>query len=230
MDTDRKVQALNPVPWIVWVVVLPIAGAELAFQLQALGLINTGPAVMAWRQQLYQLVVLLPDLARLQWETGGHPANELYRLVAYPLVHASFSDALFPSVLLLALGKKVGEEFSPLGFAVIVLASTLCGGLAYSFLVPGLTAPLFGAYPVVYGLIGALTYLLFTELDQSGGNRLWAFRLISFLLVAQLIFAVVIGTSWTWVAELGGFVAGFALSFAVGPGGFRRLRARMRQR
>ena len=229
MDTDRNAPPLNPVPWIVWVFFLPIVGVELAIQLQSVGLLHAG-GDLGLRQSIFQKLALIPEVLRLQWETGGHPVEELYRVLSYPLVHAGFSDTLFAAVLFLALGKKVGEAFSPLGFAVIVLASTLAGAVVYGFLVPELKSSLIGAYPTVYGLIGALTYLLFTELDQSGGNKLWAFRLIGFLLGAQLIYAVIFGTNWTWIAELAGFVTGFALSFAVSPVGFRQLYRWLRQR
>lgn len=229
MDTDHNSPPLNPVPWIVWLFFLPIAGVELAVQLQSAGLFNPG-GVMGLRQAMFQKLALIPEVLRLQWETGGHPAAELYRLLSYPLIHAGFSDTLFAAVLFLALGKKVGEAFSAPGFALIVLASTLAGALAYGFLVPEVKSSLIGAYPAVYGLIGALTYLLYTDLDRSGDNRLWAFRMVGFLLGAQLIYAVLFGTNWTWIAELAGCVTGFALSFAVSPLGFRQLRRWLRQR
>lgn len=229
MDSDHNAPPLNPVPWIVWLFFLPLVGAELAIQLQAQGLF-VPMREMGLRQELFQTLSLRPEILRLQWETGGYPADQLYRLVSYPFVHAGFSDTLFAAVLFLALGKKVGEAFAPLGFAVIVLASTMAGALAYGFLVPEQRSALIGAYPTVYGLIGALTYLLYTDLDQSGGNRLWAFRLIGFLLGAQLIFAAIFGTNWTWIAELAGFATGFAFSFAASPDGFQRLRNWLRQR
>ncbi len=229
MDTDHNAPPLNPVPWIVWVFFLPIVGVELAVQLQSVGLMHAG-GDMGLRQAMFQKLALIPEVLRREWETGGHPVEELYRVLSYPLVHAGFSDTLFAAVLFLALGKKVGEAFSPLGFAVIVLASTIAGALAYGFLVPELKSSLIGAYPTVYGLIGALTYLLYADLDREGDNRLWAFRMIGFMLGAQLIYAAIFGTNWTWIAELAGCVTGFGFSFAVSPVGFRQLRNWLRHR
>ena len=54
---------------------------------------------------------MFPELLQYQWETGGHPLEGLPRLVTYPLVHGSFTHALFAVVMLLALGKMVGEIF-----------------------------------------------------------------------------------------------------------------------
>jgi membrane associated rhomboid family serine protease len=70
----------------------------------------------------------------------------------------------------------------------------------------------------------------------TGGNQLRAFSLIGFLLAFQVViavFGIVVygverGTSWEWVADLAGFVAGFALAFVVSPGGWARFLARMR--
>lgn len=229
MHPDPNAPPLNPLPPIVWLLALPVIGVELAIQLQTAGLLGVGEA-LPWRQAVYQSVRLLPELLHLQWETGGHPADQLYRLVSYPLVHGGFTDALFAVVLFLALGKGVGEILRWWAVLIVVLAATAGGGLAYGFLVPGLTAPLIGAYPPVYGLIGAFTALLFMNLAAVGANKYRAFSLIGFLLGAQLIFGVIFGSTWTWVAEVAGFATGFCLTFLVSPGGLQRLRDRIRQR
>jgi membrane associated rhomboid family serine protease len=54
--------------------------------------------------------------------------------------------------------------------------------------------------------------------------------MILFLLGAQLLFSLLFGGADYWVADLAGFVAGFALSFVVSPGGVSRLTSRLRQR
>lgn len=229
MHPDHNAPPLNPLPPIVWLLTLPLIGVELAIQLQSAGLLGAGEA-LPWREAIYQQVRLLPEVLRLEWETGGHPANELYRAFGYALVHGSFTDALFAVALFLALGKAVGEVLHWSAVVVVVLAAILAGALAYGLLIPGLRTPLVGAYPAVYGLIGALTSLIFTNLARVGANRYRAFRLIGFLLAVQLAFAVILGGNWTWVAELAGFVAGFLLTFLVAPGGFRHALDQIRQR
>jgi len=229
MDQYPNAPPLNPLPPIVWLLALPLILVELAIQLQAAGLAGAGQA-LGWRQALFQRVMFLPEVLHQQWETGGHPVGELHRLVSYPLVHGSFTDALFAVVLFLALGKAVGEVLRWWGVVVVVIGATVAGALAYGFLVPGLKTPLVGAYPAVYGLIGAFTCLIFINLARVGANKYRAFSLIGLLLVAQLVFGVLFGGSWTWVAEITGFAAGFGLTFVVSPGGFERLRDQIRQR
>lgn len=229
MHPDHNAPPLNPLPPVVWLLVLPLIGVELAIQLQSAGLLGAG-AAMGWREALFHKLMLQPELLRLQWETGGHPTGELYRLVGHALVQASFSDALFAIVLFLALGKAVGEVLSWWAMSVVVLVSVLSGALAYGLLIPGLKTPLLGAYPAVYGLIGAFTCLLFTNLARVGANKYRAFSLIGFLLAVQLVFAVIFGGNWFWVAELAGFAAGFFLTFLVAPGGLQHALDQIRQR
>jgi membrane associated rhomboid family serine protease len=132
--------------------------------------------------------------------------------------------------MLLALGKMVAEVFRWWGVLVVFLGSAAVGGAAYGLLVPGLRTQLIGAYPGVYGLIGAFTFLIWTKLALVGANRLRAFSLIGILLAVQLVFGLLFGGSWDWVAEIAGFATGFLLSFVVSPGGFRRVVEMVRQR
>jgi membrane associated rhomboid family serine protease len=229
MDQDHNAPPLNPLPLIVWVLALPLIAIELALTLAEQGLVG-GRQGIGWRVQAYERFGAFPELLKHQWETGGYPLEELHRLVSYSVVHGSFTHALFAVVMLLALGKFVGEVFRWWGVVVVVLGSAVAGALAYGFLVPGLRTPLIGAYPAVYGLIGAFTFLIFTNLARVGANKYRAFSLIGFLLFVQFIFGVLFGGGWDWVADIAGFAAGFLLSFVVSPGGFARLRDQMRQR
>jgi membrane associated rhomboid family serine protease len=229
MDPDHNAPPLNPLPWIVWVLALPLIAMEVVLSLGGAGVVG-GPQAIGWRLQAVERFGLFPELLKYQWETGGHPLEELHRLVSYTLVHGSFTHALFAVVMLLALGKMVGEVFRWWGVAVVFLGSAAVGGAAYGLLVPDLRTQLIGAYPAVYGLIGAFTFLIWTRLALVGANRFRAFSLIGGLLFVQFVFGVLFGAGWDWVADIAGFATGFLLSFVVSPGGFRRVVAMMRQR
>jgi membrane associated rhomboid family serine protease len=229
MDPDHNAPPLNPLPWIVWVLALPMIAMEVVLSLGAAGVVG-GPQAIGWRLQAVERFGLFPELLKYQWETGGHPWGELHRLVSYVLVHGSFTHALFAVVMLLALGKMVGEVFRWWGVLLVFLGSAAVGGAAYGLLVPGLRTQLIGAYPAVYGLIGAFTFLIWTRLALVGANRLRAFSLIGMLLAIQLVFGLLFGGGWDWVADIAGFATGFLLSFVVSPGGFRRVVEMVRQR
>ena len=112
---------------------------------------------------------------------------------------------------------------------MVFFGAAIAGALAYT-LVPGLQAPLIGGYPPVYGLIGGFTFLLWVNLAAVGANKYRAFSMIGFLLGIQLLFGLIFGGGWEWVADLSGFLAGFFLSFVVSPGGWGRVRDKLRQR
>jgi len=50
------------------------------------------------------------------------------------------------------------------------------------------------------------------------------------LMGIQLVFGLLFGGGISWVAEMTGFVAGFAIAFLVSPGGWQAVLRRVRQR
>ena len=229
MDPDRNAPPLNPLPWIVWVLALPLIAMEVVLSLAEAGLVG-GPQGAGWRLLAVERFGLFPELLKFQWETGGHPLEELHRMVSYALVHGSFTHAIFAVVMLLALGKWVGEVFRWWDVLIVVLGSAAVGAVCYGLLVPGIRMQLIGAYPAVYGLIGAFTFMIFTNLSRVGANKFRAFSLIGFLLFFQFVFGMLFGGGWDWVADVTGFAFGFLVSFVVSPGGFGRVMEQLRQR
>lgn len=225
---DRNAPPLNPLPPVVWLLVLPVLAMEVVVNLGASGLAG-GAQGVGWRLDAVQRFAFSPELARWMWDNGIWPLHGVMRFVTYPLVHGSFTHALFVIVFLLALGKFVGEVFRWWAVLVVVIGSGAVGALVYATM-PWITAPLFGGYPPVYGLIGAFTFVLWTNLGARGANRARAFTLIGFLLAIQLLFGLLFGGGPEWVADLAGFCTGFMASFVVSPGGWVRVVAKMRDR
>lgn len=228
MQSNHNAPPLNPLPWIVWALVLPIIATEVVVNLGARGLIG-GPMAIGWRLDAMERFAFSPDLLRYMVETGQYPPEALMRLVSFPFVHATFTHALFVSVVLLALGKMVGEVFRWWAVALVFFGSAAVGALVYTAL-PMMHTPLIGGYPAAYGMIGAFTFLLWVRLAGTGTTQYRAFSMIGFLLGAQLLFGLLFGGGTEWVADLAGFATGFALSFIVSPGGWARVMARLRQR
>lgn len=228
MSHNINAPPLNPLPWVVWALALPMVAVELVVSLGARGLVG-GPGAIGWRLDAVQRFAFAPDLWRQMLELGSYPVAGLARLVTYPVVHGSFTHAIFAVVILLALGKMVGEIFRWWAVLIVFFGAAVAGALAFAA-VPGNSAPLIGGYPPVYGLIGAFTFLLWVDLAAKGANKLRAFSMIGFLLGVQLLFGLIFGGGWDWVADLSGFAAGFVLSFLVSPGGWARVSAKLRQR
>lgn len=228
MAQDPNASPINPLPTVVWLLVLPVIALEIVFGAGARGLAG-GPAAIGWRLDAIQDYAISGPVVKWMFATWQFPAEHLLRFVTYPFVHYSFTHALFVVVFMLALGKMVGEVFRLWAVLVIFFASAIGGALAYSLLLNE-SIPLVGGYPAVYGLIGAYTFLLWVSMSGRGSAQYRAFSLIGFLLGIQLLFGILFGGSRDWVADIFGFATGFALSFVVVPGGWARLRARLRHR
>lgn len=231
---DRAPLPVNAIAPVVVALALLVAGVEVVLSLAGAGMVG-GPAGIGWRLQAVQDWGFSP----LVWEQvvhlGNHSAAMVRRFVTYAFVHGSFTHALFGAAMLLALGKFVGDILSWWAVLAVFFGGLLAGAVAFGLAFDG-PVPLFGSYPGVYALIGAFTWIIWVRLGHRGENQLRAFRMIGVLLILQLAFAALGpwlggGTfDFAFVADLAGFAAGFVLSVLVGPGGFRRLRARLRER
>ena len=228
MQQNLNAPPLNPLPWVVWLLVLPIIAMEVVLSLGAGGVVG-GPQAIGWRLEAIQRFAFSPDFMRQMLQDGRYPLDGVARLVTYPFVHGNFTHALFVVVMLLALGKMVGEVFRWWGVVAVFFGSAIIGALVYT-VVPMTKVALIGAFPPVYGLIGAFTFLLWVKLAAVGANQNRAFLMIGFLLGTQLVFGLAFGGGLDWIADLAGFATGFFLSFVVSPGGWERVRERIRQR
>ncbi|MFZ1338364.1 MAG: rhomboid family intramembrane serine protease [Paracoccaceae bacterium] len=229
MNRDLNAPPLNPLPWIVWVLALPLIAMEAVLQLAERGLVG-GQAAIGWRLQAMEYFAFSPDLLRHAWTTGAWTPDAVWRLVSYVLVQGNLTAALFVVVLLLALGKMVGEVFRWWAVALVFVVAAAVGAVVYTVLLPGVRMPLIGGYPAVYGLIGAFTFLIWVRQVATGGSQVRAFALIGMLMGVQFVFGTLFGGGYYWVAELAGFATGFVLSFLVAPGGWGRVVARLRRR
>lgn len=219
---------LNPVPPVVWLVLLPIIALEIVMSAGTLGFAG-GTGALGWRSDAIQRFALSPLMLDEMVKTGRWNGDYVMRFLTYGFVHGSFLHALFVSVFVLALGKMVAEVFGPWAFLVIFFGAAIAGGLVYST-VPGIRAGLIGGYPAAYGLIGAFTFVIWARLGAENAHRARAFSLIGMLMGIQLIFGLLFGGSPDWIADLAGFAAGFGLSFFVAPGGPAHILAQFRRR
>lgn len=219
---------VNPLPPIVIALFVMIAGIEALFSLAERGLLG-GPGSVGWRLSAVRDYAFSGDIFDWMLANGIWPLEHVFRLISYPFVHASFSHALFACVMLLALGKMVAEVMGGWQTLAVFVLSGIGGALAYALVLDD-PAPLIGAFPPVYGLIGAFTYLLWLRLGQMGEQQIRAFSLIGILLLLQLVFGVFFQGGRDWVADIGAFACGFSLAIVLTPGGWQSIVARLRQR
>lgn len=221
---------VNPLPIVVLVGFVAMVGIEAALSLGGAGLIG-GPMAVGWRASLIEALGFAPAVQEMVL-SGHGDASLVLRYVGYPLVHGSFTHAAFALALWLALGKFVADLYRPWAVVAIVLAGVIGAAVVHGTvgLLLNRNAPLFGAYPADYALIGAYTYVLWVRLGQQGKNRLQAFGLIGMLLGLQFGLGLAFGAALSGTADLGGFVCGGLVAIAVAPGGWGAFLRRMRRR
>lgn len=221
MHQDHNAPPFNPMPPVVWVLFLILMGIEVAFTLGEQGIVG-GARAVGWRLGAISDYGFSGVAFDWMVKNGQMPFEYVIRCFSYMFLHGSFTAAIFSGVILLAMGKLVGEVMGQLAVIILFVFSGVFGVVIFGLLTD--QAWLIGAYPSVYGLIGAYTFLLWQRVAGQGMQQLTAFRLIGFLMGIQLIFGIFFVTGQDWVAELAGFVCGFALSVIVMPGGISRLR------
>lgn len=218
---------VNPLPPAVTALFVLIAGIEGIFALAEAGVIG-GREGIGWRLTYVREYGFSGDIFDWMVANGVWPVTQVMRFVTYPFINLGFTQGLFAAVLLLAMGKMVAETLGQRAFLILFFVSGIGGALVYAVL---LNDPqwLVGAYPNVYGLIGGYSFVMWRRLGMEGSPQARAFSLIAILMGIQLLWGVFFNIGNTWVAELAGFVVGFALCFIVAPGEWARVRGRIRR-
>ncbi|MEO9572548.1 MAG: rhomboid family intramembrane serine protease [Tateyamaria sp.] len=227
MSDYKEPSPVNPLPPAVWLLFLALALPELAFSLAEAGLIG-GAGAVGWRLNALNDYAFSGVAFDFMVENGRLLPEHMLRFVTYPFVFGSFTSFLFAGVILLAMGKMVGDVLGGWAVALVFFLCGIFGALMFGWITN--ESWLVGAYPSVYGLIGTYTFLYWQRQVVSGGPQGQAFMLIGVLMGIQLVFGAFFQVGYDWVGELAGFVAGFAITAIVVPGGMARVRAVLRRR
>jgi membrane associated rhomboid family serine protease len=220
-DQDLNAPPINPLPLVVIFLTCLIGGAEVIFSAAEAGFLG-GQDAIGWRVAAVQQYAFSDTLFDWMRVNGLYSMENMTRFATYLFIHQSFMHSLFALVFVLAIGKFVAEIMNPFAVLLVFFASGALGAAVYSIALDEQFA-LIGAYPAVYGLIGAFTWLRFSSLQDAGENGLQAFNLIIFFMTIAIIYKFLFGGTNEWLAELVGFAVGFVLSIALGPDGKRRL-------
>ena len=230
-DPDANQSPINPLPPVVCLLAGIVAAIELYFQAAGNGFIG-GPEAVGWRLHYARTYGFSDSVMDWMIQNRTFPLEHLMRLVTFPFIHFNFTHAVFIVVFILALGNFVARVFHPAAVLAVFFVSSAVGAVAYSVILDD-NSLLIGGYPGVYGLIGAFSWILFTNARNEGKSVLPAFRLIAFFMTIQLIYKIVYDTNNQWLAELCAYGVGFGMSYLLAPGARRRFESyldRMRDR
>jgi membrane associated rhomboid family serine protease len=221
MQDHREPPPVNPLPPVVVILFLALVLPEAAFFLGEKGLVGGAEAV-GWRLAAIEKYGFSGDIFDWMLTNGRWLPEHMARFVTYPFVHTSFTGTLFAAVFLLALGKMVGETMGQFTVATLFVGGGVFGALVYAVLLND-PAWLVGAFPSAYGLIGGYSFVLWHQLNARGEQQARAFSLIAMLMGIQLLWGALFGGNMSWLADLSGFVFGFAASTILVPGGVARV-------
>ena len=220
MTEYNRPPVINPIPAAILAI---FSGIILVEAFLFFGFDNpTGSSgAAADRMLLIQKYGVSPNLANWMLETGNFSTDYVFRFIVYPFVNLSSLSVVFAGVLLLALGKMVGEVFPALSLILIWFLSTTFAAFFYSISATN-GQILVGSYPGVYGFVGAYTFVSWITLRLAKNkNQSQAFSLIVALMSIQLLFSFLFGAGQLWIADFAGFVIGFIISFFLSPGGIK---------
>lgn len=228
MSEDPNTPVFNAIPPVIIALFLILAGIELTFFLAETRIIG-GAGGFAWRADAIERFGMNTNILPWMLEQGRFPVEYLLRFVSYAFIHAGFLQTAIACTLFLAMGRYVGMSFHPVSVVAIFVCASVVGAVAYSYFGPS-GAWLIGAYPAIYGLIGAYSFILWIALSARNEPQYQAFYLIAFLMGVQLLFELLFSGSSAWVADFSGFLTGFILSFVLSPGGAARVLRHLRRR
>ena len=206
---------INPLPPVILIITLLLVVVEIIFQIVEAGLLSSFSNEITRNNVIvnYAFFGSLQDwmISNLNFEWSF-----LFRYLTFPFIHFNFLQTVIAIVMFLALGKMVCEVYNGFLFLILIISSSFCGAFFYGLLLND-QFPLVGAFPAIYGLIGAYTYLLWVSMKFLGAQSANAFILVAVLLGIQIIFKVVFNGSNDWVADLFGFLTGFLFASLIQP-------------
>lgn len=227
---DLNAPPLNPLPGVVWLLLLTIAGIEALLWAATNGWIG-GPQAIGWRLEAIQRFAFSGAIQEWMVDNARAPLRHLVRYVSYPFVQAGPVPAIFVLVMLAGLGKAVGEGLGWARLLVAALVPPVLAAAVFGAVLGGHElAWLIGGWPLVFGLVGAYTWMLWDRAAGNGAAQRRAFGLIAVLMIARLGFGLLAETGHGWIADLAAFCAGLTLAAISRPLSWSRFRTRMRRR
>ena len=132
-DNHSTESPFNAIPLVPLALVAIIITFELTLTVAANGWVG-GFQGVGWRAGAFGKFQFYPEVITEIFERGRGSFDYWKRFVTYPFIHSSLTHAVWVCVLLLALGKFVGEIFSSVAFLVLFFATSILGAVIYGVL------------------------------------------------------------------------------------------------
>lgn len=144
------------------------------------------------------------------------PGQRAVMFFSYAFLHAGFLHLLFNMLMVLHLGREAVMRLGQAGFLLLYMLSA-AGGAAGFALLSASPGPMVGASGAVFGLFGATQFWDFQRRRAARASLRPFWQLMAGLILMNLVLVVMVGGMLAWQAHLGGYIAGFAIAWAVTP-------------
>lgn len=142
--------------------------------------------------------------------------GQYWRLFTSMFLHGSILHVAFNMLALFNLGQGLEQTFGRRRFLAVYLLSGLGGSIMSAVLNTPNTFSV-GASGAVFGLMGAYLVFLYENRGLMGGAARAGIQSVVFYLVLNLMIGIAPGSNIDNWAHIGGFLAGAALTYLIGP-------------
>jgi membrane associated rhomboid family serine protease len=198
-------QNFEPLPWSIKYIAGILVAVELLLSASDYGLLPNNHM----RQSAFLYGAIWPDLAQGNW--GGIFTGQGYvMLLSHAFLHGGLAHMAMNTVIILALGKRLGTVLSNGQLILLYATSAVAGGALYLLLTPS-NAPMIGASGAAFGFFGIWKYFEYTARRRMGLSLQPIWQFIGVLVLLNVGLWFMLGGGLAWEAHLGGFIAGWLL-------------------
>ncbi len=191
-----------------------VCGLEFLFFLGDSALFRTEGNI-SWRQRAIIDFGVWSNAVEFSLGQGGTRPADLVRFLAHPLIHRTTLDALLSGTFILVAFRVLEGTARDFTLVLTFVGSAVAGASCF-FLISGSQYPLTGASAGYLGLFGFATAALVMMGAATGRSMDRIARTIIVIpllfLGIELVIGMLIGGTGRWVADLGGYLAGFLVA------------------
>ncbi|MBL1435481.1 MAG: rhomboid family intramembrane serine protease [Rhodobacteraceae bacterium] len=198
-------QNFEPLPWSIKYIAGVLVALELLLSAGDYGLLP----VQGLRGNAYAYGALWPGLVWQGW-VPVYPGQSITMLLSHAFLHSGIFHMAMNTVVILALGKRLGAVLSNRQLLTVFGISAVAGGLMFLALNHG-NFPVVGASGAVFGFFGVWKYFEFSARKRMGLTLMPIWQFIGTLVLLNVALYFLVSGMLAWEAHLGGFVAGWLL-------------------
>lgn len=211
-------QNFEPLPWSIKYIAGILVAVELLLSAGDYGLLP----VQGLRGNAFAYAALWPGLVWQGWQPI-YPGQVAGMLLTHAFLHSGLLHMAMNTVIILALGKRLGAVLTNGQLLAVFGVSAVAGGLVFLALNHD-AFPVVGASGAVFGFFGVWKYFEYLARKRMGLSLTPIWQFIGTLAVLNAGLYFIAGGMLAWEAHLGGFIAGWVLGMVFAANGGQQQR------